>query len=395
MACRMARRTFEHRGVRGGVQLPQTEFAFLCQRANARGVEMKSEVYVLILAGGSGERFWPVSRRARPKQLLSLFGESSLLEATVARLEGFVPAERILILTNSEQESSLRALGLPIPAANILAEPAKRDTAPAIALGVGWIAARNPDAVMVVLPADHVIADREAFQSTLGKAVEAAVEGQGLVTIGIPPTWPCPGFGYIELGESWRGRGSAQTGVFTVARFREKPDAALAAEFLERGGFRWNAGMFVWTLGAIRGAFAAFAPELEGVVQDWPKGTDLGGWLSRVFAGLPKISIDYAVLEKADRVLAVEAGFDWDDVGSWTAVAKYLPADGQGNAGNCGIHALESEGNLVFSEEKGTVALLGVRDLIVVRAGDALLICHRRDAERVKLLMPGLPESLL
>jgi mannose-1-phosphate guanylyltransferase len=361
---------------------------------------MKRAVYVLILAGGSGERFWPMSRKARPKQLLSLFGKDSLLEATVKRLDGFVPPERIVILTNAEQEKALRDLGLPLPAENIVAEPAKRDTASAIALGVGWIAARDPDAVMVVLPADHVIADQAAFQKTVKIAVEAAEQSGCLVTIGIQPTWPCPGFGYIELGVPWNPAAGADPGlvegrVFEVARFREKPDTALAEVFLQQGGFRWNAGMFVWTVESIRRAFATHAPELEQFVRTWPRDRDLGGWLLESFPKLPKISVDYAILEKAEQVLVVEAGFDWDDVGSWTALSKYLAVDPDGNAGNCGVHALDATGNLVFSEGKNTVALLGVRDLIVVQTGDALLICHRREAERVKLLMPSLPQGLM
>jgi mannose-1-phosphate guanylyltransferase len=361
---------------------------------------MKREIYVLILAGGSGERFWPMSRKARPKQLLSLFGSQSLLEATVKRLEGFVPPQRLVILTNAEQEKALRDLGLPVPAENIVAEPAKRDTASAIALGVGWIAARDPHALMVVLPADHVIPDSAAFQKTLQVAAEAAEESGALVTLGIQPTWACPGFGYIELGAPWTPSGETpalQTDrgrVFQVARFREKPDAELAEVFLRQGGFRWNAGMFVWTLEAIRRAFVAHAPELERFVESWPKQQDLADWLSNVFPRLPKISVDYAILEKADRVLVVEAGFDWDDVGSWTALARYLPGDAHGNAANCGLHALDAGGNLVFSDEKTPVALLGVRDLIVVRTKDALLVCHRRDAERVKLLLPGLDEKI-
>ena len=361
---------------------------------------MKRAIYVLILAGGSGERFWPVSRKARPKQLLSLFGRESLLEATVRRLEGFVDPCRILILTNAEQETALRALGLPVPPENIVAEPAKRDTASAIALGVGWIAARDPEAVMVVLPADHVIADRVAFQGTVQIAAESAERSGGLVTIGIQPTWPCPGFGYIELGTPWipadgGDPGSTAGRVFEVARFREKPDASLAEVFLQQGGFRWNAGMFVWTVEAIRRAFSEHAPDLERFVASWPGDGEFCGWLAEFFPKLPKISVDYAILEKAGKVLVVEAGFDWDDVGSWTALSRYLPLDAEGNAGNCSVRALDSRGNLVFSEGGGTVALLGVKDLIVVQTGDALLICDRREAERVKQLMPGLPEGLL
>src|SRR3954447_17142213 len=191
---------------------------------------MSQAIYALILAGGSGERFWPLSRRARPKQLLKLISERTLLEETVARLDGLIPPERILILTNVEQEASVRELLKDFPASNIIAEPAKRDTAAAVALGVGWVAARDHMATMVVLPADHVIKDTAAFQKTLTTAAAAAEQAGALVTIGIKPTWACPGFGYIELGERVRTTGAldANSAVHQVVRFREKPNSDLA-----------------------------------------------------------------------------------------------------------------------------------------------------------------------
>jgi mannose-1-phosphate guanylyltransferase len=205
---------------------------------------MSQPIYALILAGGSGERFWPLSRRTRPKQLLQLVSEKTLLEETVSRLDGLVPPERILILTNVDQEASVRALLPDFPSANIVAEPAKRDTAAAVALGAGWVAARDHLATMVVLPADHVIKDTAAFQSTLGTAAAAAQETGALVTIGIKPTWACPGFGYVEQGEPVRLQSAAKDApeVRRVVRFREKPNAELAESFVRKGNFRWNAG---------------------------------------------------------------------------------------------------------------------------------------------------------
>jgi mannose-1-phosphate guanylyltransferase len=389
-----------HKARRGFVSLFSTIRGFSSEheRSNPFGFRMNRPIYVLILAGGSGERFWPLSRKARPKQLLSLLGEESMIESTVRRLEGFVSTDRILILTNAEQEEALRALDLPLPPENIVAEPAKRDTAAAIALGVGWISARDPDALMIVLPADHMIGDRSAFQQTLLRAASAAEQSLALVTIGIPPTWACPGFGYIEQGQRWEGGEEAAGAIIhKVARFREKPDAILAETFLQQGGFRWNAGMFVWTVESIRRAFAEHAPALEAFLQQWPRGgaCELQSWLAQTFPVLPKISVDYAILEKASQVLVVEANFDWDDVGSWTAISKYLPSDSEGNTGNCVLHAIEASSNMVFSEAKTPVALLGVRDLIVIQTADALLVCHRRDAEKVKQFMPGLPPQLL
>src|SRR5579885_471140 len=235
---------------------------------------MSSSTYALILAGGSGERFWPLSRRARPKQLLRLVSTKTLLEETLARLEGLVPPERTLILTNAEQEGAVRQLLSNFPKENIIAEPVKRDTAAAVALGTGWVAARDHTAIMVVLPADHVIANRAAFQQTLALAADAAEETGELVTIGIKPTWACPGFGYIEQGASFAmeknsgnetdeaSENADAPTVFEVVRFREKPNPELAERFVRQGNFRWNAGMFIWTLPAILCAFERHAPEL-------------------------------------------------------------------------------------------------------------------------------------
>jgi mannose-1-phosphate guanylyltransferase len=354
-----------------------------------------SSPYVLILAGGSGERFWPLSRKARPKQLLSLFGGDTLLESTLRRLDGLVPAKNILILTNAEQEAAVRALASGLPAENIVAEPAKRDTAAAIALGVGWVAARDTEATMIVLPADHLIQDTAGFQKTLTTAVAAARQTGELVTIGITPTWACPGFGYIECGGVVALRDvTGGPAVHDVRSFREKPDAELAGHFVAQGNFRWNAGMFIWTIPAILSALGRHVPELGRFVARMHAGEDFAGLLRDVFPTLPKISIDYAVMEKAGRVLMVESAFDWDDVGGWTAVAKYLADQGAGNVGNSGMSALEASGNIVFSSQKRHIALLGVNDLIVVDTPDALLVCSRHEAERIKQMVAKIPVEL-
>ena len=357
---------------------------------------MSQSIYALILAGGSGERFWPLSRRTRPKQLLQLVSEKTLLEETVRRLDGLVPPERILILTNVEQEAAVRALLLDFPAENIVAEPAKRDTAAAVALGVGWVAARDHLATMVVLPADHVIKDTAAFQQSLATAAFAAQEVGALVTIGIKPTWACPGFGYIEQGEPVRLRSElhASADVRHVVRFREKPNAELAETFVRSGDFRWNAGMFVWAVPTVLSEFNRHAPELANFISQVSVPGRFEMVLRERFAALPKISFDYAIMEKADRVLVVEAAFDWDDVGSWQAVASYFKNDDEGNAANCDITALDSTNNIVFDQDGTKIALLGVHNLIVVRTGDALLVCHRHQAEKIKSLIGILPPEL-
>src|SRR5437773_2483639 len=356
---------------------------------------MAKPIYALILAGGSGERFWPLSRRARPKQLLRLISKKTLLEETVARLDGLVSRERILILTNTEQETTVRKLLTGFPSENVLGEPAKRDTAAAIALGTGWVAVRDHAAIMAVLPADHVIANGEAFQQTLALAADAAEETSELVAIGIKPTWACPGFGYIEHGKlvGLRNRPETQA-IHRVVRFREKPNRDLAESFLRRGNFRWNAGMFVWAVPTVLREFNRHAPELADFISQLRAPKNFENALRNRFSNLPRISFDYAIMEKADRVLVVEASFDWDDIGSWRAVANYFEKDKNGNAANCALTTLNSSNNIVFEEDGTTIALLGVHDLIVVRTQDALLICHRHEAERIKDLIGKIPPEL-
>ncbi|MBV9127011.1 MAG: mannose-1-phosphate guanylyltransferase [Verrucomicrobia bacterium] len=355
-----------------------------------------SAPYVLVLAGGSGERFWPLSRRARPKQLLRLFSDKTLLEETLSRLEGLVTPERILVLTNQDQESAVRGLLPQLPAENIVAEPAKRDTAAAVALAVGWVARRDPGATMLVLPADHVIRDGAAFRRDLHAAAQAAQATRALITIGIRPTWACPGFGYIELGERADfGQPADGPPFFNVAAFREKPAPELAQIFLERGHYRWNAGMFAWTVPAVLSEFSKQMPELADFITQLKSAPDFAALVAARFAALPKISLDYAIMEGAGHVLCLEAGFDWDDVGTWTAVANYLQQDNHGNAANCAPTTHEAHGNIVFNDDPArTVALLGVNDLIVVQTADATLICHRHEAEKIKQLISRVPGAL-
>jgi mannose-1-phosphate guanylyltransferase len=356
---------------------------------------MSKPLYALILAGGSGERFWPLSRRTRPKQLLKLVSDKTLLEETIDRLEGLVPPERILVLTNVDQENAVRELLPDLPSANIVAEPAKRDTAAAVALATAWVAIRDHGATMMVLPADHVIKDRKAFQETMRTAARAAEEKGSLVTIGVKPTWACPGFGYIERGAPapLRER-STPNDIFRVVRFREKPDAELADAFVRSGNFRWNAGIFVWSVPTVLSEFNRHAPDLADFISQLRAPGNWERAMSNRLSRFPMISFDYAILEKADRVLMVEASFDWDDVGSWRAVASYLPKDDSANASNCELTTFQASNNIVFSDKPMKIALLEVHNLIVVRTGDTILICNRREAEKIKNLVAKLPPEL-
>jgi mannose-1-phosphate guanylyltransferase len=225
-------------------------------------------------------------------------------------------------------------------------------------------------------------------------AAAAAQETGALATIGIKPTWACPGFGYIEQGEPVKLKSAAKIAVHRVVRFREKPNVDLAESFLRKGNFRWNAGMFVWSVPTVLSEFNRHAPELGDFISKVRSGKDLAKVMAENFEKLPRISFDYAIMEKADRVIVVEAGFDWDDVGSWQAVARYFKKDKQGNAANRAPTALDASDNIIFNDGETEIALLGVQNLIVVRTADAILICHRHQAEKIKNLVGKLPPEL-
>mgnify|MGYP001041524564 CR=1 FL=1 len=352
--------------------------------------------YALILAGGSGTRFWPLSRNAKPKQLLNLFDDATLLEQTISRLKGLIPVENILILTNALQEEGVREIAHMLPPENIFAEPAKRDTAPAVALGIGLVAARNPNAVMAVLPSDQLIQDADAFRSVLKDTLTAASGTDGLVTIGIKPTWPCPSYGYIERGTTADlGDLDLTHEVVEVKRFREKPNPELAEQFLREGNFAWNAGMFVWSVETVYRELRQHTPQLADFIDELKASSDVLATIAEKFAGLIPISIDYALMEKASRVLNIEATFDWDDVGSWISVAKYLPEAGQNNRANTDLTEIDSQNNIVFNARKNSkIALLGVDNLIVVQTDDAVLVANRHKADDIKKIVDGLHPAL-
>ncbi len=351
-----------------------------------------ASVYAVILAGGHGERFWPLSRKTKPKHHLALFSERTLLSATVDRLDGLVPVERTLVLTGMEQADAVRALLPELPDENFIVEPLRRDTAAAMALAAGAIARRDPEATAIVLPADHHIPNTGDFQTTIRAAVKAAQRNAAVVTVAIKPEWPCPGFGYLELGEESPVSGDRHR---PVLRFHEKPSVETATGYLERGNFSWNAGMFVWSVPVLKEALRITAPELFAFCSDFERSLDPTVFLRERFASVPKVSFDYAVMEKLPGVLAVEAAFAWDDLGGWAAAGKYFPTDGAGNSGNTPILSVDARNNIVFSKDAGQqVALLGVDNLIVVNTGDALLVCPRDQAERIKELVARLPAGL-
>jgi len=354
-------------------------------------------LYALILAGGSGTRFWPLSRNTRPKQLLRLFDEETLIEKAVNRLDGLVPPERILILTSEAQLQGVREVLPHLPAENIVAEPARRDTAPAIALAAGWVAARDPEATMFALPADQLVVKVDEFRRVLRAAAAAARAEGAIVTLGIKPDWPCPSYGYIERGAAIETDvGGTGLVVHEVKRFREKPSVETAQSYLEAGGFSWNAGIFIWTLPTLLRELEKNCPQLARFVGELRDSPSFSRTVAERFPGLDKISIDFALMEKAGRILNIEADVGWDDVGGWPSVAKYLENDAQGNAHRGPLLAVDSRDNIVFSDgPMPEVCLLGVENLIVVQTRDALLVADRRDADQIKKLVDRLPEELL
>jgi mannose-1-phosphate guanylyltransferase len=338
-----------------------------------------SRLVALIMAGGGGTRFWPRSRRARPKQFLRFSGEDSLLRATIRRLEGLVPPERTLLITGADQVSLAREHS-GLPASSIIGEPEKRDTAACIGLGALLAAKIRPDAVLVVLASDHLIDPAEGFRASITRAAELAVEHGAIVTLGLRPDRPATGFGYIEFGKRLD---ETKPAGFQVAAFHEKPDAETAGIFLRAGTFLWNSGIFVFTVPVILDAIKTHMPELHAglmSIRDPRNPEDV----RRVYPGLVKKSIDYGILEHAKNQIVVEAAFQWDDVGTFEALGRYLKPDKNGNLARGGAIALDARNNLVDNDAKGTVVLSGVSDLLVVRTDDVVLVVPRKHAEKIK-----------
>jgi len=337
-------------------------------------------VNAVILAGGSGTRLWPLSRRQLPKQFLRIDGDRSLLESTVDRLQPVVDPADIVIVTGAEHArgeayQALRRF-------RTLLEPAGRNTAPAIAVAAAWLSRGGEDPVLVVLPADHVIRDRPAFHEALRRAIAAAEEG-ALVTFGIRPTRPETGYGYIRSVAD--GRVAAP-----VERFTEKPDPATAERFLSEGNYWWNSGMFVWRASSILSEIERYLPEVQEVLQrirdEWERGgeaVDPQPAIEAHFGAMPSISIDYGVLEHSDRVKLVPCDIGWSDVGSWDAVHEIAAKDERGNALQGNVLAIDCDNNLIHGNGR-LVAAVGVRDLCVVETADAILIAPRGQTQRVR-----------
>ncbi len=346
----------------------------------------RGDLWAVLMAGGAGTRFWPASRRALPKQFLRVAGRRTLLQETAARLGTLVPPERRIVVTGREHADLVRKQLRRLPSENVLLEPLGRNTTACIAWAALEIARRDARAIQAVLPSDHVIQPAAGFRRLLAHAADEAAESGALLTFGVRPTHPATGYGYIETGARLGTRG--KTDVLAVERFVEKPDRARAEQFLASGRFLWNSGMFVWSTPAILAALRAHAPEVLAPLER----AHAAGTVADAYPALPAVAIDVAVMEKARGVRVLPFDLAWSDVGAWPALGELLPADAAGNVADGGalVVAHDACGNVVHAPKGSLVALVGVKDLVVVRAGKALLVCPRERAQDVKQIVDRL-----
>ena len=339
---------------------------------------------VVIMAGGRGERFWPRSRMAMPKQFLSLIGTGTMLQQTVERMQDIVKLSDVYVVAGNEFKEIISEQLPGLPESNIIIEPFGRNTAAAIGLAAVVIGQKKPDDVMIVLPADHHINDLPRFTEIIRGAILAAASGEETVTLGITPDRPETGYGYIRRGEEF----GVYSGVkaYVVRQFTEKPNLEKARQFLEEGDYLWNSGMFVWRIDLIRKLIGVHTPDLASGLKEIEKALGGGNYetvLLKEYQRLPSVSIDYGVMERAERVLVIPSDFGWDDLGSWNALDRYAKKDASGNAFD-GRGALLNTANTYVYAPGHTVATIGVRDLIVVFHEGCLLICHKDQAQGIK-----------
>jgi mannose-1-phosphate guanylyltransferase len=350
-------------------------------------------LHAIIMAGGSGTRFWPASRRDRPKQLLSLATETPLLRMTFERLSGLVPVERVWVVTTSVTADATRDMLPELPADNVLAEPVGRNTAACAGLAAQATRARDPDATCVVLPADHVIGEEARFRSAMAAGADLVSREGGMLTFGIRPRHPETGYGYLELGEV-HSRADGWT-VHRLARFVEKPDADRAASYVDSGRFLWNAGIFAWRAADLLDETRRQIPELAHGLET------IGGALgtsqadrvmSEVYPSLPATSVDFGIMEGARTCWVIPVDFPWSDVGSWPALAETVPADEAGNAVRGRVRTLDARDNVLVSTGP-VLSAVGIDGLVVVATPDAVLVAPKDQAQRVKEVVDGLREQ--
>lgn len=362
----------------------------------------RSNRYLVIMAGGRGERFWPMSREKTPKQLITLLGKRSFLQQAVANALPLVPIENVFIITNAVQAPEVRRQLPKLPKENVVAEPIGRDTCAAVTLGAAVVGQRDPNAIMAVLPADHVIPEEEKFRQVLADSMDLAERQPVIVTIGIKPNEPATGYGYIHTGSvlpAPEGAAPYSTTFFKAKRFVEKPNVEKAVEYVNSGEYRWNAGMFVWSYATVLQGLDLYQPEMAASCRRW-QGSGSPAKLTRLLAKeypeIKKISIDYALMEKAQNVVVADGSFAWDDLGAWPALARHLKADADGNCTVGELVYVDSAQNIIFdarTKNRTPIALVGMRDTIFVQTDDAVLVANKAQAQKIKELVKKLAED--
>ncbi|MGF1669366.1 MAG: mannose-1-phosphate guanylyltransferase [Balneolaceae bacterium] len=341
-------------------------------------------IYTVVMAGGTGTRFWPKSTNVLPKQFLKLFGDKTMIQSTIDRLSGFINIDNCMVVTNNNYVNIVKKQLPEIPADMIIGEKIAKNTAPCVAAAAAILNRKDPDSVMVVLPADHHITEPVRFKQVVKRAVLAAQNDESLVTIGIKPEQPETGYGYIHFDEKEKIN-IEESDVYKVINFTEKPDLDTAKRFIQTGNYLWNSGMFVWKTSAILKAFKKHMPQIYELSEQIMDSDDLQGEIDLFYEACPSVSIDYGVMEKADNVLVVPGEFGWNDVGSWKAVYELSEKDGNSNsieAENCFVK--DSFGNLVQSDNGKIIAAIGVENLAIVETEKAILICNLDHAQDVK-----------
>jgi mannose-1-phosphate guanylyltransferase len=361
----------------------------------------KEDRFVIIMAGGKGERFWPVSRESTPKQLIRILGDKSFLQEAVERCLPLVPLKNIIIITNKVQAPEVCRQLPKLPKENVVAEPVGRDTCAAVTLGAAIVGARSTTATMAVLPADHVIPDAAKFQKVLEDSFDLASRGQALVTIGIKPDEPATGYGYIKFGKLLpkpKGGKKYRTKFYVADQFKEKPNYDTALEYVNSGQYRWNAGMFIWSFVAVAEALQKHQPEMAAACHRWFEAAAKGKLdrvLKKEYPEIKKISIDFALMEKAQNVVVADGSFRWDDLGAWNALARHVKTDREGNAALAEFVHVDAARNIIFdgrTKNRTPIAVVGVKDTILVQTDDAVLLAHKSQSDKIKLLVKKLGE---
>jgi len=342
------------------------------------------EIFVVIMAGGVGSRFWPRSRKSKPKQLLNIFGENSMIRETYRRISKTIPDENVFVITNKVQ-AELIASDLPeIPKENIIAEPIGKNTAPCVAVSAKTIYNRSKDSVLVTLPADHLIKNEKEFNDLLKESARFAYEEKALVTFGITPTRPETGYGYINFENSDSDK------IYKVKQFVEKPDLKTAQEYLKSGRYLWNSGMFIWRSDIILEEVKKYLPATYSLVSQL-NDSNYSSMIEEIYPKFESVSVDYGIMEKSERVYTMEGDIGWSDVGSWESVYELSDKDKNGNTLVGDVMTLNSKNTYIYSEGKFTAAL-GIEDMVVINLEDSLLVCKRSEAQNVKKIVEYLAE---